>query len=45
VLHKRALSSARSLQQSIDRRLATLASPAKEIESQLQLRSAISPAS
>src|SRR5207253_2006953 len=37
VLHKRALSSARSLQHSIDRRLATLALPAKEIESQLQL--------
>jgi superfamily II DNA or RNA helicase len=37
VLHKRALSSARSLQQSINRRLAALASPEDPIASQLQL--------
>jgi superfamily II DNA or RNA helicase len=37
VLHKRALSSARSLEHSINRRLATLGSPADQNASQLQL--------
>jgi superfamily II DNA or RNA helicase len=37
VLHKRALSSARSLLQSINRRLATLATPEEQVASQLHL--------
>ena len=37
VLHKRALSSARSLLQSINRRLATLATPDEQVASQLHL--------